>query len=68
AQRACRGATRRTCHFPKAIATRLPPCGGYLTLLDLQSDSIPECIGLHALLSPLRQQLIESADRLQALV
>ncbi|SOZ51254.1 conserved hypothetical protein [Cupriavidus taiwanensis] len=46
----------------------MPPCGGYLTLLDLQSDSIPECIGLHALLSPLRQQLIESADRLQALV
>ncbi|MBP0621997.1 DUF1484 domain-containing protein [Cupriavidus consociatus] len=39
-----------------------------LTLLDLQSDSIPECIGLHALLSPLRQQLIESSDRLQALV
>ncbi|MBP0629921.1 DUF1484 family protein [Cupriavidus sp. AcVe19-1a] len=39
-----------------------------LTLLDLQSDSIPECIGLHALLSPLKQQLIESADRLQALI
>lgn len=40
----------------------------FLTLLDLQSDTIPQGIGLHALLLPLKQQLDESADRLQALV
>ncbi|CAJ95859.1 DUF1484 domain-containing protein [Cupriavidus necator] len=40
----------------------------FLTLLDLQSDTIPQGIGLHALLLPLKQQLDESANRLQALV
>ncbi|WP_373376603.1 DUF1484 family protein [Cupriavidus nantongensis] len=40
----------------------------FLSLLDLQSDTIPQGIGLHALLLPLKQQLDESADRLQALV
>lgn len=39
-----------------------------LTLLDLQSDRIPESIGLHALLLPLKQQLDQNADRLQSLV
>jgi len=40
----------------------------FLTLLELQSDTIPHGIGLHALLLPLKQQLVDSADRLQALV
>jgi hypothetical protein len=40
----------------------------FLTLLDLQSDVIPQSIGLHALLLPLKRQLDDSADRLQALV
>ena len=40
----------------------------FLTLLDLQSDTMPQGIGLHALLLPLKQQLDESANRLQALV
>jgi hypothetical protein len=40
----------------------------FLTLLDLQSDTIPHGAGLHALLLPLKQQLDESANRLQALV
>lgn len=40
----------------------------FLTLLDLQSDTIPQGIGLHALLLPLKQQLDESANRLQALL
>src|SRR5947209_7403498 len=39
-----------------------------LTMLELQSDTIPQSIGLHALLLPLKQLLIESADRLQGLV
>ncbi|WP_439669059.1 DUF1484 family protein [Cupriavidus necator] len=40
----------------------------FLTLLELQSDTIPQGIGLHALLLPLKQQLVDTADRLQALV
>ncbi|NSX17878.1 DUF1484 family protein, partial [Cupriavidus taiwanensis] len=40
----------------------------FLTLLELQSDTIPQSIGLHALLLPLKQQLVDTADRLQALV
>ncbi|WP_340523157.1 DUF1484 family protein [Cupriavidus necator] len=36
--------------------------------LELQSDTIPQGIGLHALLLPLKQQLVDTADRLQALV
>jgi len=39
-----------------------------LTLLDLQAGDIPDSIGLHALLSPLKRQIDQSADRLQALV
>ncbi|SOY85130.1 DUF1484 family protein [Cupriavidus taiwanensis] len=39
-----------------------------LTLLDLQAGDIPESIGLHALLLPLKQQLDQSANRLQSLV
>ncbi|SPK73999.1 conserved protein of unknown function [Cupriavidus taiwanensis] len=39
-----------------------------LTLLDLQAGDIPDSIGLHALLSPLKQQIDQNADRLQALV
>jgi hypothetical protein len=39
-----------------------------LTLLDLQSDDIPDCMGLHALLLPLKQQIDGNADRLQGLV
>lgn len=40
----------------------------FLTLLELQSDTIPQGIGFHALLLPLKQQLVDTADRLQALV
>ncbi|CAG2132138.1 hypothetical protein LMG31506_00973 [Cupriavidus yeoncheonensis] len=39
-----------------------------LTLLDFQSDDIPDCMGLYALLLPLKQQIDQNADRLQALV
>jgi hypothetical protein len=39
-----------------------------LTLLGLQAGDIPDSIGLHALLSPLKQQIDRNADRLQALV
>ena len=39
-----------------------------LTLLDLQAGDIPESIGLHALLLPLKQQLDQNANRLQSLV
>ena len=39
-----------------------------LTLLRLQSDDSPDCMGLHALLLPLKDQIDENADRLQALV
>ncbi|SPA45128.1 DUF1484 family protein [Cupriavidus taiwanensis] len=39
-----------------------------LTLLDLQAGDMPDSIGLHALLSPLKQQIDQNADRLQALV
>ncbi|MBP0635181.1 DUF1484 family protein [Cupriavidus sp. AcVe19-6a] len=39
-----------------------------LTLLDLQAGDIPDSIGLHALLSPLKRQIDQSADRLQTLV
>ncbi|QEZ44911.1 DUF1484 family protein [Cupriavidus oxalaticus] len=39
-----------------------------LTLLDLQSDTRVESIGLHALLLPLKQQIDKNVDRLQALV
>lgn len=34
----------------------------------MQIDTMPQGIGLHALLLPLKQQLDESANRLQALV
>ncbi|UDM53846.1 DUF1484 family protein [Cupriavidus sp. MP-37] len=40
----------------------------FLTLLDLQCDTTTQGVGLHALLSPLREQLDESVSRLQALV
>ncbi|SOZ14640.1 conserved hypothetical protein [Cupriavidus taiwanensis] len=39
-----------------------------LTLLDLQAGDIPDSIGLHALLSPLKRQIDQNVDRLQALV
>ncbi|MFC4522625.1 DUF1484 family protein [Cupriavidus pinatubonensis] len=39
-----------------------------LTLLDLQSDAIPNYMGLHALLLPLKEQIDRNVDRLQALV
>ncbi|SCB20952.1 DUF1484 family protein [Cupriavidus alkaliphilus] len=40
----------------------------FLTLLDLQCDTTTQGVGLHALLSPLKEQLDESVSRLQALV
>lgn len=39
-----------------------------LTLLRLQSDDSPDCMGLHALLLPLKEHIDDNADRLQALV
>ncbi|MCY1253774.1 hypothetical protein D9M68_148810 [compost metagenome] len=45
-----------------------PASRSVLTLLDLQCGSVPESICLHALLSPLKQQLGQNADRLQSLV
>lgn len=41
--------------------------GAILTLLDLQADAAIDCIGLHSLLAPLRQQLDASVNRIDAL-
>ncbi len=41
--------------------------GAILTLLDLQADAAIDCVGLHSLLAPLRQQLDASVNRIDAL-